>query len=339
MVEMKKSQPFQHVGIIGAGAWGTALALTAYRAGRHVTLWAREPEVVESIKNARENKLFLPGVTVPGSIAVTGTAPDLLSCDLVLSVLPAQHTTRMLTDLAPDWPSKTPLVLASKGIEIATGRLLSEAAERALPGRPLAVLSGPTFASDTARNKPTAVTIAATHASLAQDVGNSLSHSHFRPYASVDPIGVQIGGALKNVIAIACGMSEGLNYGENARAALMTRGLAEISRFASHFGATPETLMGLSGMGDLVLTCSSTTSRNMSLGKAIGEGQALADITSQRSSVAEGVPTAEAIYKLAAERQIDMPICAAVHTILSGTAEITTTLDTLLARPLKFETV
>ena len=328
---------FQNIGILGAGAWGTALALTIHRAGRDVRLWAREPEVVRSIESRRENSLFLPDVQVAPAIQVTADAASLMSCDVIVVVTPAQHTRALLLNLAHVWPQNLPVVIACKGIEIVTGKLMSEVVAEVLPGRPVAVLSGPTFAIETAKDKPTALTLASAIPGLTVAVLRAFGHRTFRPYASDDVTGVEIGGALKNVIAIACGFVSGLGLGDNSRAAIITRGLAEITRYAVANGAQVETLMGLSCMGDLVLTCSSMTSRNFSLGRAIGEGQKLSAILVCRASIAEGVSTAEAVARVAHKRGIDMPITGAVHHVLSDALTVHEALDQLLNRPFRFE--
>jgi glycerol-3-phosphate dehydrogenase (NAD(P)+) len=324
--------------VIGAGAWGTALALVATRAGRHVILWAREREVVESIIQRGENAAFLPGVALDPPFAVTDEFHAALEeVDAVILAVPAQFLRPVLTEVVRYIPPAAPLVLAAKGIERETGALLSEAIAGALPKHPLVILSGPTFAAEVAKGLPTAVTLAARERAMAEAMAQALGGRGFRPYASDDPIGVEIGGAVKNVIAIACGIVVGRGLGENARAALLTRGLAEITRLGVAKGARAETFMGLSGLGDLALTCGSPQSRNMSLGVALGQGKALAEILGARRSVAEGVTTAPAVLALARRLGVEMPIVGAVNAVLHEGADIDEAIAALLSRPLKAE--
>ncbi|NUB26995.1 NAD(P)H-dependent glycerol-3-phosphate dehydrogenase [Azospirillum brasilense] len=329
---------FRRIGVIGGGAWGTALALAALRAGREALLWAREPAVVESVNTAHENRDFLPGVTLPVELRATGDLAEVAACDAILLVTPAQHLRSACASLAAHLRPGTPLVICAKGIELDSHALMSEAAAAALPaGTPLAVLSGPTFAAEVARGLPTAVTLACADAALGARLVEALGSRTFRPYLSDDVVGSQIGGAVKNVLAIACGVVEGRKLGDNARAALITRGLAEITRLALALGGRPETLMGLSGLGDLTLTCSSLQSRNMSLGAALGAGRTLAEVLAERRSVAEGVYTAAAVVGLAGKKGVDMPLCAAVDAILNRGAGLDATIDGLLSRPFREE--
>ncbi|MBP2292353.1 NAD(P)H-dependent glycerol-3-phosphate dehydrogenase [Azospirillum rugosum] len=329
---------YQRIGVIGGGAWGTALALAALRAGREAVLWAREPAVVEAINGGRENRDYLPGVPLPADLRATGDLAAVGACDAVLLVTPAQHLRAACGQLAPHLRPGTPVVICAKGIELDSHVLMSEAAEAALPaGTPLAVLSGPTFAAEVARGLPTAVTLACADPAVGAALVEALGSRTFRPYLSDDVIGSQVGGAVKNVLAIACGVVEGRKLGDNARAALITRGLAEISRLALALGGRAETLMGLSGLGDLTLTCSSLQSRNMSLGAALGAGRTLAEVLGERRSVAEGVYTAAAVVGLAAQKGVDMPICAAVDAILNHGAGLDDTIAGLLARPFRGE--
>jgi len=328
----------RRIAVIGGGAWGTALALVAARAKRETILWAREREVVESILKTRENSAFLPGVRLEPFFAVTDQFHGALEMvDIAILVVPAQFLRATLRDVARYTPREAILVLAAKGIEQESGALLSEAVAETLPEHPLAVLSGPTFAGEVARGLPTAVTVASRDIAVAKAVAKALGGRVFRPYASDDPIGAEIGGAVKNVIAIAGGIVMGRKLGENARAALLTRGLAEITRLGIAKGAKPETFMGLSGLGDLALTCNSPQSRNTSLGIALGEGRALKDILAERRSVAEGVWTAAAVVALAKKLGVEMPICAAVDAVLHHGAKIGATIEALLSRPLKAE--
>jgi glycerol-3-phosphate dehydrogenase (NAD(P)+) len=325
------------IGIAGAGAWGTALALQAARAGLATTLWARRPDAATAIATSRENPDYLPDARLPAQIAVTGQLADALAADVVLYVQPAQHLRAFCGAARGGWRAGTPLVLCAKGIELGSGLLLTDVAGELLPQAPTAVLSGPSFASEVAAGLPTAVVIASPDSELNEALMQALSHGAFRPYGSLDPVGVELAGAAKNVLAIACGIVMGRGLGENARAALVTRGLAELARLAGALGGRAETMLGLAGVGDVVLTCNSMKSRNASLGFELGRGRALADILKERRSIAEGVPTAGALEALAARLAVDMPICSTVATVLSGRAGIDQAIRTLLARPLKHE--
>lgn len=325
------------IGVVGAGAWGTALAMAAARAGRRVVLQAREPEVVAAVNGRHENTAFLPGHPLDAAIVATGDMTQAAAADAVLLVTPAQHLRAACRSLKDHLKPGAPVVICAKGIELSTGCLMTEAAAAELPGVPLAVLSGPTFAAEVAKGLPTAVTLACADADLGRRVVEALGGRTFRPYLSDDLVGAQVGGAVKNVLAIACGVVEGRGLGDNARAALITRGLAEIARLGLRLGGRSETLMGLSGLGDLTLTCSSLQSRNMSLGAQLGKGRALSDILAERTSVAEGVYTAKAVVDLAASKGVEMPICAAVDAILNRGAAVETVIEALLARPFKVE--
>jgi glycerol-3-phosphate dehydrogenase (NAD(P)+) len=328
----------RRIGIIGGGAWGSALALTARRAGREVVLWAREAEVAAAINREHRNPLFLPGVALdPGIRASVELAEVADGADALLLATPAQHLRQLAEALVPLLPAGVPSVICTKGIEQESGALLSEAVAAVLPHAPLAVLSGPTFAAEVARGLPTAVTLASADPGLGRRLIEALGTRSFRPYLSDDVIGAQIGGAVKNVLAIACGIVMGRRLGDNARAALVTRGLAEMVRLALAKGGKAETLMGLSGFGDLLLTCTSLQSRNHSLGVALGEGKALADILAERRSVAEGVTSAAAAGALARRLGVEMPITAAVDAILHKGAAIDEAIAELLARPFRAE--
>ncbi|MBI2255952.1 MAG: NAD(P)-dependent glycerol-3-phosphate dehydrogenase [Proteobacteria bacterium] len=327
----------ERVSIIGAGAWGTALALIAARAGRQVTLFARRPELAAALATARENADYLPGIALPREIAITSDLVAALQADAILYAQPAQHLRAFCAAAQKSWPGNAALVLCAKGIEQQSGLLLHEIAAVALPMARVTALSGPSFAIDVARSLPTAVAIAGTDAILVDDLMLALSHGAFRPYGSDDLAGVEVAGAVKNVLAIACGMVMGAGLGDNARAALITRGLAEVSRLALAKGGRPETLMGLAGLGDLVLTCSSPKSRNMSLGQELGQGRALADILAGRHSIAEGVTTAAAVVTLAQELGVEMPIAEAVNRILHQGSRLGAEVETLLSRPLRRE--
>lgn len=318
-------------GVMGGGAWGTALAATLAGNGP-VTLWAREAEVVTAINDARENSLFLPGIPLPAAITATGDLADLAGCDIILVVVPAQHLRAVLA--AVTLPTATPLVLCAKGIEAGSHKLMVEVA-RDLVANPIAVLSGPSFAAEVARGLPCAITLAADDRALAERLVAAMARPAFRLYQSDDVVGAEIGGAVKNVLAIACGVVEGAGLGLNARAALIARGFAEMTRFGVARGARAETLAGLSGLGDLVLTCSSTNSRNFTLGAGIGQGRPLAELLAG-PAVAEGAATAPVLVDAARAAGVEMPISQAVAALLAG-APVAETISALLARPLKAE--
>ena len=321
------------VGILGGGAWGTALAGLARANGRHVTLWAREPEVVAAINQSHENASFLPGVALDTGLRATSDIAEACAADCVVIAVPAAFVRAVTTAAEPLWRKEIPGVICAKGIERGSGERMTEVLAETLPTARVAVLSGPSFATEVARGLPTAVTFASRHDDLRAEVPPALATPHFRIYTTDDVTGVEFGGAAKNVLAIACGIIEGRGLGDNARAALITRGLAEMTRLATAAGARLETLAGLSGLGDLVLTCSALQSRNYSLGVALGRGAALADILADRRGVTEGVFTAEAVVALASARGVEMPICAAVDSVLNRDADIDATISDLLARP------
>ena len=320
-------------GVIGAGAWGTALAQTLSADGEDVRLWAFETDVVDAINRDRINPLYLPGVTLNPSLRASGDMADMADRDMLLIVCPAQH----LRGIVGNAPVGVPLILCSKGIEAGTGLLMSEVAEQAQPASPIAVLSGPTFAHEVAKGLPTAITLACADAGLAARIATRIARPAFRPYISDDVVGAEIGGAVKNVLAIACGVADGAGLGLNARAALISRGFAEMTRFGLARGARAETLGGLSGLGDLVLTCSSTNSRNFSLGKGLGEGRAAAELLSNRRTVAEGAFTAPVLRDAARSAGVDMPVVAAVCALLEDAAPLAQVIDALLTRPLRPE--
>lgn len=324
--------PDFRVGVLGGGAWGTALALAMLRAGHTVGLWARDESLAEAIARG-ENPHYLPGIALEHGIAATTDIAEALGdADCVLAATPAQSLRAVLTIAAGHIPAGVPLVLCAKGIERATGSLLSAIVEEALPGNPVAALSGPSFATDVARGLPTAVVVAAREEKLSADLAQRFSAANLRCYSSTDLTGVEIGGALKNVFAIAAGAITGAGLGASAQAAMVTRGFVELRRIGAAFGARPETLMGLSGLGDLLLTCSSAQSRNFAYGLALGRGQALTGLP-----LAEGVPTAGIAARLAAENSIDAPIIAAVAAILEGHLSIGDAVSALMSRPLKTE--
>ena len=328
---------FQTVGVIGAGAWGTALSEVCARAGRQVVLWAREPEVRQSIAERRENSLFLPGVILSDRVSVTGDFAALAACDFVLAVPPAQFVRATLAPFAFYAPEGLPVVLCAKGIEQGSLKLMTEVLAETVPQAAPAVLSGPSFAGEVARGLPTAVTLACPEEGCARDLAEAIGTPTFRPYLATDMIGAEAGGAVKNVLAIACGIVEGRGLGRSAHAALITRGFAEMTRLAVAKGAKPETMAGLCGLGDLVLTCSSPQSRNMSVGLALGSGKSLEEALAGKLSVAEGVASAPAVRALARQLGVDMPICEAVAAVLGGEITLNRAIDGLLSRPLKSE--
>ncbi|MEP3421820.1 MAG: NAD(P)H-dependent glycerol-3-phosphate dehydrogenase [Erythrobacter sp.] len=324
----------QTIGVIGAGAWGTALAQMLASDGRDVAIWAFEPDVVDAINTDHRNPQYLPSATLAKTIRATGNLDDLAGIQTVLVVTPAQVLGKVLSGLTH---APRDLVLCSKGIEAGTERLMNDVARDAAQGAQIAVLSGPTFAHEVAAGLPTAVTLACEGGTEQWDrLSPAIARPAFRPYYSDDVTGAEIGGSIKNVLAIACGVVDGLELGQNARAALIARGYAEMLRFGGELGARAETLAGLCGLGDLVLTCSSTSSRNFSLGKALGEGKSAAKLMADRTTVAEGAHTAPVLAQLANKRGIAMPIVDAVNTILSG-ANPRDVVAGLLARPLKAE--
>lgn len=321
------------IGVIGGGAWGTALAQVAARGDQPVLLWAREPEVVESVNTAHENSLFLPGVPLSRNIRATSDLTELPGVDALLVVAPAQHVRAVLSGMTI---GSTPLVLCAKGIETGSKLLVGEVAHEVQPDAPIAVLSGPTFAHEVAKGLPTAVTLACEDDALRTALAERLAGPTFRTYASSDVIGAEIGGAVKNVLAIACGVVEGAGLGLNARAALIARGFAEMTRFGLARGAQAETLTGLSGLGDLVLTCSSTNSRNFSLGVGLGQGKSAAELMADRRTVAEGAFTAPVLREAAKDAGVDMPVCEAVCALLDG-KPVSVVIEALLSRPLREE--
>ena len=324
-------------GVIGGGAWGTALAQVCARAGRDVVLWAREADVVESINSNHENATFLKGVPLDPTIRATGDLADLSAVDLVLAVPPAQHMRATLAAFARHARDGLPILLCSKGIEQGSLKLMTEVLAETVPQARAAVLSGPSFAGEVARGLPTAVTLACPETGCAEDLADAIATPTFRPYFATDMIGAEAGGAVKNVLAIGCGIVEGRGLGRSAHAALITRGFAELTRLAVALGGEAETVAGLCGLGDLVLTCSSPQSRNMSVGLALGGGQTLAQALAGKLSVAEGVASAPAVRALARRLGVETPICEAVAAILAGEAGVDDAIRGLLSRPLREE--
>jgi glycerol-3-phosphate dehydrogenase (NAD(P)+) len=331
------SETFRSVGVIGAGAWGTALALVCARAGLKVTLYAREAEVAGEINTLHENRAFLPGVALDPAVRAVSTPGDLAGRDLYLNVTPAQHLRSSLRAFAPVASAGTPMVLCAKGIEQGSLKLMTEVLAETLPDARPAVLSGPSFAAEVARGLPTAVTLACPDDALGAALARAVAGPAFRPYAATDMVGAEVGGAVKNVLAIACGVSEGRGLGRSAHAALITRGFAELTRMAVALGGRAETVAGLCGLGDLVLTCSSPQSRNMSVGLALGQGKTLDEALAGKVSVAEGVASAPAVRDLAARIGVEAPICEAVAAILAGEVGVEAAISGLLSRPLKSE--
>ncbi len=318
------------LGVIGGGAWGTALAQVAACNGRETLLWALEPDVVNAVNTRHENRIFLPGLPLDPAIRATTDLAELDACDAWLLVTPAQHMRKVLA-AAPH--CFKPLILCSKGIEEASGELLHDVAKAVCPDSRIAVLSGPTFAHEVAAGLPTAVTVACEDEEAGEAISDRLALPQFRIYLTDDVPGAEVGGAVKNVLAIACGVVEGKKLGQNARAAVIARGFAEMTRFGLTYGAREETLEGLAGLGDLVLTCNSTSSRNFSLGKAIGEGRPASELMADRRTVAEGAFTAPVLRRLAEQRGVEMPLVSAVDDLLSGRVGVDELIGEFLARP------
>jgi glycerol-3-phosphate dehydrogenase (NAD(P)+) len=331
------SEAFNYAGVIGGGAWGTALAQVCARAGMTVVLQAREAEDVEGIRANRENAVFLPGVKLDDAIDVTTDLGDLSACDIILAVAPAQHLRSTLDALCPHVRDNLPILLCAKGVEQGTLRLMTEVLAETIPHAAAAVLSGPSFAGEVARGLPTAVTLACPDEDLGRALAEAIATPTFRPYLSNDMIGAEAGGAIKNVLAIACGIVEGKGLGRSAHAALITRGFAEMTRMAEALGGKAETVAGLCGLGDLVLTCSSPQSRNMSVGLALGAGQSLEQALAGKLTVAEGVASAPAVRALARKLGVETPISEAVAAILAGEVGVDEAILGLLSRPIRTE--
>ncbi|MEO6198528.1 MAG: NAD(P)H-dependent glycerol-3-phosphate dehydrogenase [Sphingomicrobium sp.] len=324
----------EKLAVVGGGAWGTALAQVAAAGGRETMLWALEEDVVAAINRFHENPVFLKGLKLSPAIRATSNFSELASADAWLVVTPAQHM-RATLERAPC--PNMPLILCSKGIEEGSGKMLHDVAHEVCPTSPIAVLSGPTFAHEVAAGLPTAVTLACADKKVGVALRKRIAQPAFRIYASDDVVGAEVGGAVKNVLAIACGIVAGKGLGENARAALIARGFAEMSRFGVAHGARLETLAGLAGLGDLVLTCSSASSRNFSLGKGLGEGRPAAELLADRRTVAEGAATAPVLSRCARDLGVEMPIVDAVAAVLAGDATVDQMLEELLTRPPRAE--
>ena len=329
---------FNTIGVLGAGAWGTALAQTAASAGRSVILWSFEHDVADVINKQHENTIYLRDVALHESIDAVTALTDLDACDAVLAVAPAQHLRRVLEGFAPFAPRGIPIVLCAKGIEQSSLQLMTDVLAETIPSAIPAVLSGPSFAIDTSKGLPTAVTLACEDEAIGNGLIQALGTPRFRPYLATDLTGAEVGGAVKNVLAIACGISEGRDLGKSAHAALISRGFAEMVRLGMALGGQRETLSGLCGFCDLVLTCSSPQSRNMSCGLALGRGVHLDDIMSSRRAVTEGVASAPAVVELAKRHGVEMPICEAVDHILAGRVSVEDAIEGLLNRPFTLET-
>ena len=328
------SGTIQRISVLGGGAWGTALAQACARAGRSVTLWEQEPGNAAQLESNRESK-FLPGVLLDDGIKVTRDLGQAANADAILLVVPAQAMRSVCMALTNLLQDGMPLIACAKGIEHGTHKFMTEIIVECAPKAVPAILSGPSFAGDVARSLPTAVTLAAADAQLATALAQATGSVSFRPYHSTDVRGVEIGGAVKNVLAIAAGIATGCGLGASASAALITRGFAELVRFGKAYGAKPETMMGLSGLGDLILTASSPQSRNFSFGEALGKGVAIAQASGGK--LAEGSFTAPVLLEMASARNIDMPIHAAVGAVLAGNASVNNAIKSLLARPFGVE--
>ncbi len=323
--------------VLGAGSWGTALAQLLASQGHAVTLWMRDGEQAKSIQSSRTNQKYLPDALLHDNIIATAENPDFANADLCLSVIPAQYTRKQLQAFSNSVPNGLPFILCSKGIEIATLDFMNDVLLETVPQATRFVLTGPSFAKDVVKGLPTAVTLAGDDLGATNDLAPIFRGPSFRPYTTDDMIGAEVGGAVKNVLAIGCGMLLGMGLGQSAHAALIARGFAEMNRLGAALGARAETLSGLCGLGDLVLTCSSTQSRNMSCGMQLGQGETLEAILAARNSVTEGVATAPALVRLAQKNEVDMPISLAVNQVLKGDATPQQAMIALLARPLKSE--
>ncbi len=325
--------PFNHIAVIGAGAWGSALALTCARAGRQVTLWEHDARNAAQLAKNRES-LYLPGVRIDDSIVIADDLAEAVRAQAILLVVPAQAVRAVATALTPLLAARTPVIVCAKGIERGTKKFMTGVIAECAPNAVPAILSGPSFAADVARGMPTAVTLATSDDKLAGELARAIGSASFRPYHSTDVRGVEIGGAAKNVRAIAAGIVNGRGLGASAAAALTTRGFAELVRFGRAYGAKTETMMGLSGLGDLLLTCSSPQSRNFTFGVNLGRGRKPEAI---HAGLAEGVFTASVLVDMARERNVDMPIAIAVAALLSGTMSVDAAIESLLTRPFKAE--
>lgn len=326
------------IGVAGAGAWGTALAITSNHAGCDVLLWARKSEIAEEINSTQKNSNYLPNIKLDKKIRATSSLIDIIDCNALIITVPAQTLRDFCISLKNNGiKNNVALIICCKGIEQVTHYLMSEIVAEILPHNPVAILSGPNFASEIASGLPAAATLACKEQQIGMQLVTALGSKLFRIYYSPDITGAQVGGAVKNVLAIACGIAIGRGLGENARAALVTRGVAEISRLCVAKGGAVETLMGLSGLGDIMLTCGSLTSRNMALGAELGKGRKASEILKATDKITEGVATAQSVVELADILKIDMPICRAVNNIIYNDADVDKTVNELLGRPLTAE--
>jgi len=325
---------YKQFGVVGGGAWGTALAQLLAADGVPVRLWAREEDVVDAINREHRNPAFLPGAALSPSLTATGELAGMADLDALLIVVPVPYLRAVLADLPP---GDAPLIFCSKGMEAGSFAFPIDMARELAPLRPHAVLSGPTFAHEVAAGLPTAITLAASDADVAGALAQALARPHFRPYVSTDMIGAEVGGAVKNILAIACGIVDGAGLGLNARAALISRGFAEMTRFGLARGAQAETLAGLAGLGDLVLTCTSSNSRNFALGQGLGRGEAAEVLMADRRTVAEGAFSAPVVAAAARADGIDMPITETVARLVAGEVRVGDAIQALLSRPLRPE--
>ncbi len=327
----------RRIGIIGGGAWGTALAHIVAKAGTEAVLWARDTAIAEAINRDRENPKYLRGIPLDDRLRATADLAGCSAADAILLVVPAQAIRRICDEIAGHVSDHVPLICCAKGLEIDTGLLMTEVIAEVLPRHPRGCLSGPTFASEAARGLPTAVTLATDDPALGISIAKAIGTPSFRPYLSDDVIGAEVGGAIKNVLAIACGIAAGIGMGENTRAALITRGLAEATRLAIALGGRAETLAGLAGLGDLAMTCASRQSRNFRFGEALGRGEAMDKVLQDMGGVVEGRFTAEAIVTRATPLGADLPICQAVDAVLNQGTDLHAAIDGLMGRPLRRE--
>lgn len=327
------------IAVIGAGSWGTALAIQLGRAGCRPTLWGREPEVIESLQRDRTNSVFLPDIPLPDSVAISADLDAVVQAHRdILICVPSHVFRQVLETIKPKLRPDARIVWATKGFELSTGKLPHEVAHETL-GRevPLAVVSGPTFATEVGKGLPTAMTVAATHADFADDLAGMFSDENFRAYTSDDMVAVEVGGAIKNVLAIATGMSDGLGFGANARVALITRGLAELTRLGTALGGKAETFRGLSGMGDLVLTCTDNQSRNRRMGLGLAAGRSVDEMAAEIGQVVEGVKAAKAVHEVAARLGVEMPICEQIYKLLYEGITVEQAIQALSSREVKAE--
>jgi glycerol-3-phosphate dehydrogenase (NAD(P)+) len=333
----KDNKTMTKISVIGAGAWGTALAQTYAKEGHDVTLWAREKLLAQTLIEAKRNIVYLPKIDLDPRIKITNDLSEAAQADIILNVIPAQYLRANLKRLAPLLRDNQSVVICAKGIEIESHSLLSDVFKAECPKANLAFLTGPNFAAEIAAGLPSASTLASSDLNTGEEIQSALTAKNLRLYLTTDIIGAQVAGAIKNVIAIACGIAHGLNLGESARAALVTRGLAEISRLTMALGGQRETLMGQCGVGDLMLTCSSLKSRNFSCGVELAQGKTLGQITEARNSVTEGITTAKATIKLMEDYKIDMPIVEAVYNCLYNNLPVRDAVTSILSRPARNE--